>query len=257
MELDYNKLLRLVSELGYRLMESGAEIYRVEESIHRLIRAYGVEEGEVFAIPNCIIISLTSPQGEPLTQIRRMPAHGTDIYLLEKYNGLCRELCSQTPPFDEALERLERIRRDRLVYTPWVELLAYFLGCGMFTMFYGGTPMDGLCGGLCGVVIGLCLTLTVRLGANLFFRTTAGAAAGGLVAVALIALGLGHNQDLIIIGALMALVPGIAITNAMRDIMAGDMVAGISKGAEALLIGVAMALGTALALGLVRVFGGG
>ena len=133
----------------------------------------------------------------------------------------------------------------------------YFLGCGVFTMFYGGPPMDGLCGGLCGVVIGLCLTLTVRLGANLFFRTTAGAAAGGLVAVALIALGLGHNQDLIIIGALMALVPGIAITNAMRDIMAGDMVAGISKGAEALLIGVAMALGTALALGLVRVFGGG
>ena len=33
----------------------------------------------------------------------------------------------------------------------------------------------------------------------------------------------------------MALVPGIAMTNAMRDIMAGDMVAGISKAAEALL----------------------
>ena len=71
MELDYNKLLLLAGELGYRLMESGAEIYRVEESVHRLLRAYGVEEGEVFAIPNCIIISLTSPQGEPLTQIRR------------------------------------------------------------------------------------------------------------------------------------------------------------------------------------------
>ena len=257
MELDYNKLLLLAGELGYRLMESGAEIYRVEESVHRLLRAYGVEEGEVFAIPNCIIISLTSPRGEPLTQIRRMPAHGTDIYLLEKYNGLCRELCRQAPPFDEALARLARIGRERLAYPLWAELLAYFLGCGMFTLFYGGTPMDGVCGGLCGVVIGLCLTLTVRLGANLFFRTAAGGAAAALAAVALTALGLGRNQDLIIIGALMALVPGIAITNAMRDIMAGDMVAGISKGAEALLIGVAMALGTALALGLVRVFGGG
>ena len=139
MELDYNKLLLLAGELGYRLMESGAEIYRVEESVHRLLRAYGVEEGEVFAIPNCIIISLTSPQGEPLTQIRRMPAHGTDIYLLEKYNGLCRALCRHAPPFDQALEQLERIGRERLAYPLWVELLAYFLGCGMFTLFYGGT----------------------------------------------------------------------------------------------------------------------
>ena len=72
-ELDYNKLLDVVSEMGYRLMESGAEIYRVEESIHRLLEAYGLPRGEVFAIPNCIIVSLTSPEGQPLTQIRRMP----------------------------------------------------------------------------------------------------------------------------------------------------------------------------------------
>ena len=127
----------------------------------------------------------------------------------------------------------------------------------MFSLFYGGTSLDGVCGGLCGVVIGLCLTLTSRLGANLFFKTVAGGAASALAAVLLIHLGVGENMDAIIIGALMALVPGIAFTNAMRDIMAGDMVAGISKGAEALLIGAAMALGTALALGLIRVFGGG
>ena len=257
LELDYNKLLGLVGEMGYRLMESGAEIYRVEESIRRLLQAYGVEQGEVFAIPNCIIISLTSPQGEPLTQIRRMPAHGTDIYLLEKYNGLCRRLCRDRPPFDQALEQMEAIAGSHVVYRLPAQLGAHFLGCGMFTLFYGGSPMDGVCGGLCGVVIGLCLTLTVRLGANLFFRTVAGGAASALAAVALTGLGLGENMDFIIIGALMALVPGIAITNAMRDIMAGDMVAGISKGAEALLIGAAIALGTALALGLIRMLMGG
>ena len=79
------------------------------------------------------------------------------------------------------------------------------------------------------MVIGLCMALMTRLGANLFFRTIAGGAASALAAVALHRLGVGQNQDLIIIGALMALVPGIAMTNAMRDIMAGDMVAGISK----------------------------
>ena len=257
LELDYNKLLCLVSEMGYRLMESGAEIYRVEESIRRLLQAYGVEQGEVFAIPNCINISLTAPNGQPLTQIRRMPAHGTDIYLLEQYNSLCRRLCAQTPPFDQALEQMEAIRRNHKVYPLWGQLAAHFLGCGMFSLFYGGGPLDGLCGGLCGMVICLCLTLTSRLGANLFFKTVAGGAVSALAALILTRLGIGRNLDAIIIGALMALVPGIALTNAIRDIMAGDMVAGISKSAEALLIGVAIALGTALSLGLAGLLGGG
>ena len=109
LELDYNKLLDMVSEMGYRLMKSGAEIYRVEESIQRLLQAYGAPRGEVFAIPNCLMVSLTSPDGRPVTQIRRMPTHGTDIYLLEKYNGLCRRLCRETPAFEEALEQMGAI----------------------------------------------------------------------------------------------------------------------------------------------------
>ena len=111
MKPDYNELLEIVSEMGFRLMLSGAEIYRVEESISRLLQAYGAERGEVFAIPNCIIVSLTSPQGEPMTQIRRMPNHGTDIYLLERYNDLCRRLCRETPPFEEALDSMREIER--------------------------------------------------------------------------------------------------------------------------------------------------
>ena len=193
----------------------------------------------------------------PALWATRMPTHGTDIYLLEKYNGLCRRLCRETPAFEEALEQMEAITRTHRVYSLPTQLAAHFLGCGMFSLFYGGTPADGLCGGLCGMVIGLCMALMTRLGANLFFRTIAGGAASALAAVALTWLGVGQNQDLIIIGALMALVPGIAMTNAMRDIMAGDMVAGISKAAEALLIGAAIALGTALALGLTRMVTGG
>ena len=257
MKPDYSELLAMVSEMGFRLMLSGAEIYRVEESVSRLLQAYGAERGEVFAIPNCIIVSLTSPQGEPLTQIRRMPSHGTDIYLLERYNDLCRRLCRETPPFEQALDSMRRIERTHKVYSLPVQLLAHFLGCGMFSLFYGGSVWDGVCGGVCGMVICLCLALTSRLGANLFFKTIAGAAVSAFTALALTAAGMGQNPDCIIIGALMALVPGIAFTNAMRDIMAGDMVAGISKAAEALLIGAAIALGTALALGLIRMLMGG
>ena len=108
MELDYNKLLSLTAEMGLCLMESGAETYRVEESMHRLLSAYGVA-GEVFAIPNCIIATLTSPERRPLTQIRRVPAHGTDIDQLERYNDLCRRLCREAPELDAALEQVSQI----------------------------------------------------------------------------------------------------------------------------------------------------
>ena len=99
------------------------------------------------------------------------------------------------------------------------------------------------------MVICLCMAFTSKLGANLFFKTIAGAAVSAFVALALTAAGIGQNSDSIIIGALMALVPGIAFTNADD--------AGISKAAEALLIGAAIALGTALALGLIRMLMGG
>ena len=82
--MDYDKLLNLSVELGCRLMFSGAEIYRVEESVRRLLLAYGLDSPEVFAIPNCVIVSITTPQGHPITRMRRIAGHGTDIELLER-----------------------------------------------------------------------------------------------------------------------------------------------------------------------------
>ena len=99
--MDYDALLNMGTELGYQLMYSGAEIYRVEESVYRLLTAYGLQP-QVFAIPNCLIVSLNTPQGHPITQMRRIPAHGTDIELLERCNDLCRHLCREVPPLEQA-----------------------------------------------------------------------------------------------------------------------------------------------------------
>lgn len=255
--MDYDKLLNLGTELGRRLMSSGAEIYRVEESIRRLLQAYGLTTGEVFAIPNCIIASLVTPEGQVLTRVRRMPSHGTDIYQLERCNDLCRRLCVETPPLDEAERRMDDLLSSRRYYSFPAQLLAYFVGAAAFVPFFGGTWRDALCGGLCGVAIGLCLTFLSRLGTNLFFKTVAGGTVSGLLALGLRVVGLGQNVDFITIGALMILVPGVLFTNAMRDIMAGDMMAGISKAAEALLIGMAIALGTGVSLWLARLLWGG
>lgn len=254
--MDYDALLNLSADLGYGLLESGAEIYRVEESIQRLLHAYGIAEADPFVIPNCIIVSFTTPEGQAMTQVRRMPSHGTDVDLLERYNDLCRHLCSEQPPLPVARERLDRIAATPRTYSLPVLFGAYALGTAAFAFFFGGTLRDALCAGVCGLAIGLALTAMTWLHTNLFFKSMLGAALSAFMALVFVRVGLGDHSETIIIAAFMALVPGIIFTNAIRDVMAGDMVAGITKIADALLTGVAIALGTAFSIGLTRLMWG-
>lgn len=249
-------LLDFAAEVGFQIQMAGGEIYRVEESVKRLLTAYGAEHGEVFAIPNCLIVSVSNGERDVQTRVRRVGDHGTDIYRLEAINALCRKLCREPVALEKARQELKTLLETTLRYPFWVRLLGYFTGATMFTFFFGGSLPDALCAGLCGVTIGLCQTLFGRLGANLFFRTILCSAASAVLALALVRLGLAGNVDLVTIGALMNLVPGVALTNAIRDIMVGDMVSGISKLGEAVLIAIAIALGTGLSMWLGQWLGG-
>lgn len=251
--MNVEEILELAVELGYQIQLAGGEIYRVEESVGRLLRAYGVETGEVFAIPNCLIAS-AHVDGREVTSMRRIPNHGTDIWKLEAMNGLCRRLCAVPVPVSMARKELSELLEGEKRYPAWITLAAHFFGAGFFTLFFGGSWADGLCAGGCGVAIGLTLMLMDYLGANLLIKTMAGGGVSALLALGLCSLGLGGSVDLVTIGALMILVPGVSLTNAVRDVMVGDMVSGLSKLAEAVLIGIAIALGTGLALGIAQLF---
>ena len=122
--MDYDALLNLGTELGYKLVLSGAEIYRVEESVLRLLTAYGLQP-QVFALPSCLIVSVNTPAGHPITQMRRVPPHGTDIELLERCNDLCRQLCREVPPLPEAAELVGKLGQDHRSYPTRVLLLGY------------------------------------------------------------------------------------------------------------------------------------
>ena len=136
--MDYDKLLNMATELGYQLMSSGAEIYRVEESIYRLLRAYGLEDPQVFAIPNTLIVSVTTPQGHPITRMSRIPGHGTNIELLERCNDLCRRLCFSPIPLDEAQAQIKALSQNVHNYKPWQVLLGHGLAAAFFTPLFGG-----------------------------------------------------------------------------------------------------------------------
>ena len=244
--MDYNTLLDLATDLGYELAMSGAETFRVEESISRVLKTYSVE-AEVFAIPNCLTVSIETADGQILTRMRRIGPHGNDLDSVERFNGLSRAICNRKPDPDEAKRWLEMVRNSRVSYAFPAYLLGNFIGAAGFAIFYGGNWLDCLCSGICGIAIGIVTRFLENMKANPFFRTIAASFSMALLAYILGAAGLCHNADTVIIGALMILVPGLLFTNAMRDIIYGDTTSGVNRIVQVFLIAVALALGTAAA----------
>lgn len=244
--MEYSKLLDLATDLGYELAMAGAETFRVEESVNRMLKAYDID-AEVFVIPNCMHISIEPVMGRPLTRMRRIGIHGNDLDAVERFSGLSRRICAEHPAPEIAAQWLEEARQQRRTYALPLYLAGTFLGSMGFAMLYGGTLMDGLCSGMCGILVGLILRLMTRFGANQFFQTLATAFPMAMLAYAFGAAGLADNPDCVTIGALMLLVPGLLITNAMRDIIYGDTNSGTNRLVQVLLIAAAIVLGTAAA----------
>ncbi len=244
--MEYSKLLDLATELGHDLAMSGAETFRIEESITRVLKAYDID-AEVFVIPNCMHISIEPVIGRPLTRMRRIGLHGNDLDAVEKFSSLSRRICAEHPAPEIAAQWLEETRKQRVSYNFPIYMASHFLASLGFSMLFGGTLVDGLCSGICGLLVGLINKLTERWNANQFFRTVTTAFPMAMLAYILGAVGIAPNADYVIIGALMLLVPGLLFTNAMRDIIYGDTNSGINRIIQVLLIAFAIALGTAAA----------
>ena len=244
--MDYYLLTDLAATMGYHLAMSGAETFRVEDTIHRILRAYGVE-CEVFAIPNCVSVSLEAANGKPLMIMRRIGFHGNDLEKLEKLNALSRRICAEQPSVDEAMVWLHETLAACRSYPTGVGYLGNILvGLG-FCLVFGGTLLDCLWAGLMGLIIGLVTRFMDKREANPFFSTILASCLMALPAYAAAGLGLLDSPDAAIIGALMILVPGLLVTNSMRDIIYGDTNSGIFRIVQVLLSALAIALGTAAA----------
>ena len=253
--MDYNTLLDMATDLGYELAMAGAETFRVEESISRVLAAYGLQ-AEVFAIPNYLIVSILAEDGTPITRMRRIGMHGNDLDAVEKYSALSRAYCNRKPEPKEGIKWLDIVKGKLVQYSPAVQYLGYFLGASGFGLFFGGNWIDAACAGICGLLVGFVTQILEKQKANQFFRTIIASFLMALLAYAMGAVGIAKNPDAVTIGALMILVPGLLFTNAMRDIIYGDTNSGVNRVVQVLLIAVALALGTACAWNLATQFWG-
>lgn len=250
--MDYNLLLEGICDMGCRLLECGAEINRVEDTIRRLAASYGVDV-QVFAIPNCLIVSILDAQGKQLTRMRQARISGTDLNLLEAYNALSRRLCA-APPADpgEISRRLKQVDTSVKPFPAWVILTGDFFGSAFFAMFFSGGWLEALVGGIAGLLAGGCSILLARLRSNFFINTVVSGFLLALAAYGMYVLGIPVNIESSIVGATMVLVPGLVFTNFMSDLLIGDIVAGLSTFARAVLTAGAIALGTGAAISLLQ-----
>ena len=247
--MNYNALLDLSTDLGYELAMAGAETFRVEESIQRVMAAYGVE-AEVFAIPNYLMVSITDQDGNPITRMRRIGSHGNNLDAVEKYSNLSRAFCNRTPEPETGRQWFAMAKAALCSYSLPMQYLGFFIGAAGHALFFGGNWMDFFCSGLCGMLVGLVNQFLDKRKANQFFSTIASAFLMALLAYSMGAMGITKNPDAVTIGALMILVPGLLFTNAMRDIIYGDTNSGINRCVQVILIAMGIALGTACAWSL-------
>ena len=245
--MDYSTLLDATVELAYQLAMSGAETFRIEECMYRIMSAYNIP-AEAFVIPNCLHISIEVPNGMPMTRMRRIQNHGNDLDAVETFSNLSRRICIEKPEPKTVLAWIEDAKKAKRSYSLPFTIAGSALGAFGFSFLFGSTFTDALCAGLCGMILGIFILFMDHLKVNPFFKTICASALLGFTACTMQQLTFAQNEGTVIIGTLMILVPGLLITNAMRDIIYGDTNSGINRIVQVFLTAAAIALGVGSAL---------
>ena len=242
---------------GKIIMENGGETYRAEETINRMGRGFGLAEADSFAVPSGLFISYRNADGEPVTSVRRVRREGRNLTRVDEVNQVSRLVSAGELDCDGAFQRLKEIESHPGSFAGLWCLPAAFLCAAGFTLLFGGCFLSIAAAGVIATLVQLMESCIGR------FRTRGLAASilGGLLTALLplvLSLAVPELQtELIVAGAIMPLVPGLAMTNAVQDTLRGDMVSGISHGVQAIMTACLIAGGALLAVEIFHLLAGG
>lgn len=232
--------------IGEQLLISGAEVNRVEDTIRRICTAYGMERVDVFTITSSIVTTAYGKDFGACTQTRRVSGMSYNLHRMDALNRLSRKICAEKPG-QAAIEEELRAIENGPVYSFKGQLMIYALISGAFSVFFGGSWGDMIASAIIGVLLKLAETVLKQKASNALVTALLCSSAGGLLARLAVLSGLGQHADLISIGSVMLLIPGIAFTNSLRDLFSGDTISGLVRFMESLLLAVVIALGFTLA----------
>lgn len=245
-----DQILCAALDVGEHILKNGGEIHRVEDTIERISKSFGAVYSEVFCITTLIVASVRLPDGGYSHQIRRVNKTKNNLDMLESMNEISRELCAGTLKIEDLRGRIEDAKQKK-TYPNFVYYIAAVVGAGAFAMFFGGSFFDGLCA----AVVGLAITFSDRhlpKFINPLITTIINSMLGGVLAILFyklgVVIGLNVNLDMIMIGTIMLLIPGLALGNAIRDMLGGDIVSGVMRMIQSILVALMIAAGYAVAI---------
>ncbi|NOV03024.1 threonine/serine exporter family protein [Paenibacillus planticolens] len=231
---------------GKIMLENGGETYRVEDTMAHVAEGFGVPNSHSFVTPTGIIFSIDGP--EQTTRLIRISARSTDLHKVTLVNAISRRISKGELTPQEAHRLLKEIDAANTGFPTWIKILAAALASGCFLIMFQGEWRDFVPAFVAGGAGLASLGYFHRLVPIKFFAEFLASLLIGALAFLFVFSGIGHALDTIIIGSVMPLVPGLLITNAVRDLMAGHFVSGLSKGAEAFLTAFAIGAGIAFVL---------
>lgn len=246
------EILNTVCDIGEQMLCSGAEVHRVEDSVERMCRAIGATRADVFIITSSMIVTVYTEDERAYTQSRRIHSINTDLERLHRMNDLCRRVSAGETDLEKIRAEYDEIMALK-GYPVWAQYLAYGIIGGAFAVFFGGGLAEGLVAFLVGLLLRVVVSLTDRAALGRIFCRFACSFTASLLAYLFCKIGLIPVVDHVIIGNIMVLIPGIGLTNAIRDLIVGDSIAGLLRAIEAVLIALAIAAGHFL---FITLFGG-
>ena len=224
------------------MLSNGADVHRVEDTVERLGHAFEFSDCHVLAINPGIIVTMTHPTGAVETQTRRIRQINTDLNMVSELNNLSREICAGKMDLDQVQKRIEEIRTA----SPYPEAVIYFgyiITAAFFTLLFGGTIRDMLFSAPVGALL---LFVKNRMEAihnnKMMINIILSALCTLLAMIGEAVLPVLHS-DMIIIGNIMLLIPGLAFCNSIHDMVRGETISGLLSLADAILRALSIAIG--------------
>lgn len=236
-------------EAGRILLKNGGEIFRVEETITRICNHFGVELVDIFTLSHGIFVSAENEKGDVYTKVKHIPLSGAHLGIVAEVNELSRQIASGNVTLEEATERLKEI--EKLPSKGWQ---LQILGSGLSAACYGFLLGATLTESLVTFVIGCILYVWVILAKHWHLSKIVINIVGGMLITIfaiqsrIILSPVVLRLDGMLIGAIMPLVPGLAFTNAIRDIADSDFLSGTVRMMDALMVFVYIAVGVGIVL---------
>lgn len=247
MESYDKKVLDLSMEAGRILLDAGAEIFRVEETIQRMAMAFGIEKCSSFVLSTGIFLTAENGSGEIYASVKHIPIQGTKLYRIAAVNQLSREIAEGKYTLEEAEKRLEEIKKmpgKRNI----TKVFASGAGSAGFCYLLGGRSLDLLAAFLTGLFL-YAVLLALEKREKQTSKIVVNIMGGFLVSLCSVIfyrIGIGDRPGMVLVGSIMPLVPGVSLVNAVRDFAEGNYIGGGVRFLDALVVALGIAMGVGL-----------